>query len=81
MKTYKILATQQLQDTLITTVEYNINGVILVIDVNHFLITNENDVTNNIIKRAEFEEARLNTIQIIEQVVDNLDINTTVTIS
>jgi hypothetical protein len=81
MKTYKILATQQIQDTLVTTVEYNFNGTVLVVDVNHYLITDENDVITNIIKRADFEEARLNTTQILEQIVDNLTINTTVTIS
>jgi len=81
MITYKILSTQQNQETLITKVEFNINGEIVVCDVNHFMINSEEEITTNIINMAKYQEARLLAINNITDIANNIELNQVITIN
>ena len=81
MNTYKILSAEQKEDLLITKVEYNFNGQIVIVDINHFLIKQEADIIDNILKRAEYELGKLTSIQVIETVINDINLNTTIPIS
>jgi len=80
MNSYKIISAEQKEDVLITKVEYNFSGQIITVDINHFLIKQESDITTNILKRAQYELGRLTAIQVIESVIDDININTTIPI-
>ena len=57
--TYKIISTRQAGDTLITTVEYNFDGTIVVVDVPHFRKKTLEEVDSEIINRAASELSRI----------------------
>ena len=81
MNTYKILSTQQNQETLITKVEFNFNEQIVICDVNHFMINSEEEITANIVNMAKYQEARLLAINNISDISNNLELNQLVTIN
>ena len=57
--TYKITSTRQADITLITTVEYNFDGVLHTIEIPHFMPKTEAEIEQNIINAAQSELARL----------------------
>jgi hypothetical protein len=57
--TYKILSTRQAGETLITTVEYNFDGTIVVVDIPHFRKKTLEEIDSEIINRASSELARI----------------------
>lgn len=71
--TYKILSTRQAGESLFTTVEYNFDGNIVIIEVTHFMPKTEEEIMQNIINRASSEIARIeasNTVTaLIEEIV------------
>ena len=70
--TYKILSTSQVAETLFTTVEYNFDGNIVTTDVAHFMPKTEEEITQNIINRAESEIARIQASNTIATLVENI---------
>jgi hypothetical protein len=70
--TYKILSTSQVAETLFTTVEYNFDGTIVTTDVAHFMPKTEEEITQNIINRAESEVVRIQASSTIATLVENI---------
>jgi len=73
--TYKIIETRQADITLITKVEYNFDGVIITVEVPHFMPKSQAEIEQNIINAAQGELAKLNAIQQIEALLPTLPIN------
>lgn len=70
--TYKILSTRQVDETLFTTVEYNFDGSIVTTELAHFMPKTEEEVTQNIINRAEAEVTRIEASSTIATLVGNI---------
>ena len=70
--TYKILSTSQVAETLFTTVEYNFDGPIVTTDVAHFMPKTEEEITHNIIIRAESEIVRIQASSTIATLVESI---------
>lgn len=73
--TYKITSTRQADVTLITTVEYNFDGVLHTIEIPHFMPKSEAEIEQNIINAAQSELARLQAIESIQSLIPTLPIN------
>jgi hypothetical protein len=73
--TYKILSSRQADITLITTVEYNLDGTIVTTEVPHFMPKSQEEIEQNIINRAASEVARLQAEQEIANLIPSLPIN------
>lgn len=72
--TYKILSTRQIEETLITNVEYNFDNEIVVVDVPHFMPQNSQVIIQNIINASQSELARINAKNIIPNIINDLNI-------
>ena len=70
--TYKILSTNQVDETLFTTVEYNFDGTIVTTCVAHFMPKTEEEITQNIINRAESEVVRIQASSTIATLVESI---------
>lgn len=70
--TYKILSTSQVAETLFTTVEYNFDGTIVTTDVAHFMPKTEEEITQNIVNRAESEVVRIQASSTIATLVESI---------
>jgi lactam utilization protein B len=70
--TYKILSTSQVAETLFTTVEYNFDGTIVTTEVAHFMPKTEEEITQNIVNRAESEVARIQASSTIATLVESI---------
>jgi type III secretion system FlhB-like substrate exporter len=73
--TYKILSSRQADITLITTVEYNLDGTIVTTEVPHFMPKSQAEIEQNIINRAASEVVRLQAEQEIANLIPSLPIN------
>lgn len=73
--TYKIISTRQADITLITTVEYNLDGTIVTTDIAHFMPKTQEEVEQNIINRAASEATRIQAEQEIANLIPSLSIN------
>jgi len=73
--TYKITSTRQADITLMTTVEYNFDGVLHTIEIPHFMPKTEAEIEQNIINAAQSELARLQAIESIQSLIPTLPIN------
>jgi hypothetical protein len=73
--TYKILSSRQADITLITTVEYNLDGTIVTTEVPHFMPKSQEEIEQNIINRAASEMARIQAEQEIANLIPSLPIN------
>jgi hypothetical protein len=73
--TYKILSSRQADITLITIVEYNLDGTIVTTEVPHFMPKSQEEIEQNIINRAATEVARLQAEQEIATLIPSLPIN------
>lgn len=73
--TYKILSTRQVDITLFTTVEYNFNGVLHIIEIPHFMPESQEVIEQNIINNAASELIRLQTLANIQSLITALPIN------
>lgn len=72
--TYKILSTKQIEETLITTVEYNFDGEIVVVDIPHFMPQDSQVIIDNIVSRSQSELARINAKNVISNIINDLNI-------
>lgn len=72
--TYKILSTRQIEETLITTVEYNFDGEIVVVDIPHFMPQDSQVIIDNIVSRSQSELARINAKNVISNIINDLNI-------
>lgn len=70
--TYKILSTRQIEETLFTTVEYNFDDTIVTTEVAHFMPKTEEEITQNIIIRAESEMARIEAANTITTLIESI---------
>lgn len=75
MNTYKIISKEQREDTLITKVEFNINDTVVVCDVNHFMVSSEDEILVNIQNMANYQQARLNAISTMQEIKENIELN------
>lgn len=73
--TYKILSSRQADITLITMVEYNLDGTIITTEVPHFMPKSQEEIEQNIINRAASEVARIQAEQEIANLIPTLPIN------
>jgi hypothetical protein len=73
--TYKILSSRQADITLITMVEYNLDGTIVTTEVPHFMPKSQEEIEQNIINRAASEVARIQAEQEIANLIPTLPIN------
>jgi hypothetical protein len=73
--TYKITLTRQADITLITTVEYNFDGVLHTIEIPHFMPKSQSEIEQNIINAAQSELARLQALESIQALIPTLPIN------
>jgi hypothetical protein len=73
--TYKITSTRQADITLITTVEYNFDGVLHTIEIPHFMPKTEAEIEQNIINAAQSELARLQALESIQALIPTIPIN------
>jgi hypothetical protein len=73
--TYKIVSTRQADITLITMVEYNLDGTIVTTEVPHFMPKSQEEIEQNIINRAASEIARIQAEQEIANLIPTLPIN------
>ena len=73
--TYKITSTRQSDITLITTVEYNFDGVLHTIEIPHFMPKSQTEIEQNIINAAQSELARLQALESIQALIPTLPIN------
>jgi hypothetical protein len=70
--TYRIISTRQVDETLFTTVEYSFDGVIVTIEVAHFMPKSEEEITQNIIKRAASEVARMEAATTVAALIEGI---------
>lgn len=73
--TYKIISTRQVEETLFTTVEYNLDGDIRTIEVAHFMPDSAQTIDENIINRAQTELTRIQAEQSIQSIVNQIVLN------
>lgn len=73
--TYQILSKNQIDQTVFTEVEYNIDGTIVTVNVPHFMPENEQAIIDGIINRSITEKAKLESSQVISTIVDDIDTN------
>jgi hypothetical protein len=73
--TYKITSTRQSGETLITTVEYNFDGEIVIIEVPHFMPNSVQQIDQNIINRAQSEILRIHAEQNIASLLPLIELN------
>jgi len=73
--TYKIISTRQVEETLFTTVEYNLDGEIRTIEVSHFMPDSAQTIDENIINRAQTELTRIQAEQSIQSIVNQIVLN------
>jgi hypothetical protein len=73
--TYKITSTRQADITLITTVEYNFDGVLHTIEIPHFMPKSQAEIEQNIINAAQSELARLQALESIQALIPTIPIN------
>ncbi len=72
--TYKILSTRQVEETLITNVEYKFDNEIVVVDVPHFMPQNSQEIVQNIINASQSELVRINAKNNIPNIINDLNI-------
>ena len=73
--TYKITSTRQADITLITTVEYNFDGVLHTIEIPHFMPKSQAEIEQNIINAAQSDLARLQALESMQALIPTLPIN------
>lgn len=73
--TYKIVSTRQIEETLFTTVEYNLDGIIRTIEVAHFMPDSTQTIEQNIINRAQTELARIQAEEAIQSILPQIVLN------
>lgn len=72
--TYRILSTRQSDVTLITSVEYNFDGELVIVDVPHFMPQSQAVIEQNIINNAQSELVKIQARQQIENLIPNLPV-------
>lgn len=70
--TYKILSYKQLEETLFTTIEYDFDSTIVTTEVAHFMPKTEEEITQNIINRAESELVKIQAAATIAALVETI---------
>jgi len=72
---YKILSKKAVEDTVITTVEYSINGILVVADVSHFRPSSLEDIELGIANREATEKSRLESAAVCAQLINEIQEN------
>jgi hypothetical protein len=75
--TYKILNTRTFNETLFTEVEYDFDGTTIVVEIPHFMPQTSQDVISGIINRASLEQNKLQVIQNLGNLINDLPLNQT----
>ena len=72
--TYKILNTQANEETITTTVEYNFDGVMVTVDIPHFMPQSESDIETGILNRSASELRKLDATEFNKTLLLNIPI-------
>lgn len=72
MTTYKILSVSQVDEIVITKVEYTIDSEVIVVDIPHFAPKSQEDIDTGIANRVISEKVRLENKEIAEKVKDSV---------
>ena len=70
--TYKILNIQANEETITTTIEYNFDGVIVTVNIPHFMPQNESDIEIGILNRAASEKRKLDATELNKTILTNI---------
>ena len=70
--TYKILSVNQIEESLFTIVEYDFDSTIVTTEVAHFMPKTEEEITQNIINRAESELVKIQAAETIAALVETI---------
>ena len=73
--TYKIVSTRQIEETLFTTVEYNIEGKTRTIEVAHFMPDSPKTIEENILNRAQAEITKIQAEESIQSILNQIVLN------
>ena len=73
--TYKILSTRTFNETLFTEVEYDFDGTIIIVEIPHSMPQTSQDVISGIINRASLEQTKLQVIQNLSNLINDLPLN------
>ena len=73
--TYKIKSTRQLQEVLITEVEYTFGETIITVEIAHFNPQNSGEITQNILNRAETELNRITLANQVTALIGEIEID------
>lgn len=80
MNTYKILEVSQIDETVITKVEYTFGKEVVIIDVSHFAPKSQEDIDIGISNRALSELSKMENIKIAEDVKETLPVGEILTL-
>jgi hypothetical protein len=75
--TYKILNTRAVDQTVYTLVEYNFDGQTVEVEVAHFYPQSTQEIEENIINRAQSELNKLQSVELINQLLPSIELNQT----
>lgn len=73
--TYTILNTRTVGEILFTEVEYDFDGTVMTIEIPHFMPQTSEEVITSIVNRAVSEQAKINAIAVLPNVISGLPIN------
>lgn len=72
MTTYKTLNVSQIDEIVITKVEYTIDGEVVIVDVQHFAPKTQEDIDTGIANRAISEKVKIQNREIAEQIKNTI---------
>ena len=75
--TYTILNTRAVDQTVFTLVEYTFDNQIVTVEVAHFNPQSTIEIETNIVNRAASELNKLQSVELINQLLPNIEINQT----
>lgn len=76
---FKILSVNQLDDSIVTTVQTELNSSIVTLDVNHFQPKDEFEIYTNIQNRILSEQNKIDSIKTCSDILNIIKIEETIT--
>lgn len=70
--TYTIKSSRQVEETIFTTVEYDFDGVIVEVEIPHFMPQSKEDIILGIENRAVSEQRKLDAIELNKIIIGEL---------
>jgi hypothetical protein len=76
--TYKILSVSRIDDTIKTTVEFQLNTQMMLVDVDHFRPVSTEEIDQNIRNRAMSEQSKIDSITGVMTLLPTITIGETI---